>query len=59
MQTSFEADVWHKFKKAYGYADDTKIWHWQNIQTWQDHLTLQNNIDQLYQWSMIFHPKKC
>ena len=43
------------------YADDTKIWR--NIRTWQDHLTLQNDINQLYQWSvankMIFHPKKC
>ena len=43
------------------YADDTKIWR--NIQTWQDHLTLQNDITQLYEWSvankMMFHPKKC
>ena len=43
------------------YADDTKIWR--NIQTWQDHLTLQNDINQLYEWSvankMMFHPKKC
>jgi hypothetical protein len=43
------------------YADDTKIWR--NIQTWQDHLTLQDDIDKLYKWSyankMNFHPKKC
>ena len=43
------------------YADDTKIWR--NIRTWQDHLTLQNDINRLYQWSvankMNFHPKKC
>ena len=28
------------------YADDTKIWR--NIRTWQDHLTLQNDIYRLY-----------
>ena len=43
------------------YADDTKIWR--NIHTWQDHLTLQSDIDKLYEWSsankMNFHPRKC
>ena len=43
------------------YADDTKIWR--NIQSWNDHLVLQNDINALYNWSitnkMKFHPKKC
>ena len=35
------------------YADDAKIWR--NIQTWQDrqdHLTLQSDMNQLYEWSV-------
>ena len=36
---------------------------WRNIKTWQDHLTLQIDINPLHEWSvankMIFHPKKC
>ena len=43
------------------YADDTKIWR--RIETWNDHVTLQNDINELYKWSynnkMNFHPKKC
>ena len=43
------------------YADDTKIWR--KIMCWQDHITLQSDINALYQWSvtnkMKFHPKKC
>ena len=43
------------------YADDTKIWR--KIQTWNDHLILQHDIDRLHDWSlrnsMRFHPRKC
>ena len=43
------------------YADDTKIWR--VIHFSEDHFSLQNDIDNLYEWSNInlmrFHPKKC
>ena len=43
------------------YADDTKIWR--EITCDQDQLVLQNDIDRLYEWSVInkmnFHPQKC
>ena len=43
------------------YADDTKIWR--RIETWNDHLILQHDIDMLFEWSVInkmkFHPQKC
>ena len=43
------------------YADDTKIWR--KIETWNDYVSLQNDIDALYAWSvankMRFHPQKC
>ena len=43
------------------YADDTKIWR--EIRCYNDHLILQNDIDNLFQWSinnkMRFHPAKC
>ncbi len=43
------------------YADDTKIWR--KIINWEDHETLQKDIDALFQWSTVnkmkFHPKKC
>ena len=43
------------------YADDTKIWR--RIDSWNDHLVLQNDIDMLFNWSvtnkMNFHPRKC
>ena len=43
------------------YADDTKIWR--EIIDWEDHLVLQNDINQLQEWAnvnkMNFHPQKC
>ena len=43
------------------YADDTKIWR--EILSDQDQISLQNDIDKLYKWSvdngMNFHPDKC
>ena len=43
------------------YADDTKIWR--DICSYNDHFILQNDINNLYKWSienrMTFHPKKC
>lgn len=43
------------------YADDTKIWR--RIDSWNDHVILQNNIDALHNWSILnkmkFHPLKC
>ena len=43
------------------YADDTKIWR--EIIVWDDHLALQNDIDNLLRWAninkMTFHPQKC
>ena len=43
------------------YADDTKIWR--EIVISEDHFILQNDIDNLYKWSvdntMNFHPSKC
>ncbi|MCP4460429.1 MAG: reverse transcriptase family protein, partial [Cytophagales bacterium] len=43
------------------YADDTKIWR--RITMFSDHFILQNDINNLYDWSvrnkMVFHPKKC
>ena len=43
------------------YADDTKIWR--KIETWNDQLILQSDINALYEWSvknkMKFHPQKC
>ena len=43
------------------YADDTKIWR--EIIVWDDHLALQNDIENLLQWAnmnkMTFHPQKC
>ena len=43
------------------YADDTKIWR--TIRVWEDHETLQRDIDSLHVWSlrnrMNFHPSKC
>ena len=43
------------------YADDTKIWR--RIETWEDHLILQHDIDMLFEWSLLnkmtFHPMKC
>ena len=43
------------------YADDTKIWR--EIILDQDQISLQKDIDNLYQWStenkINFHPKKC
>ena len=43
------------------YADETKIW--QEIIYSEDHLTLQNDIDRLFDCSlknkMKFHPAKC
>ena len=43
------------------YADDTKIWH--EIITNEDHLILQNDINNLLDWAannnMTFHPQKC
>lgn len=43
------------------YADDTKIWR--RIESWNDHIILQNDIDLLHRWSIAnkikFHPKKC
>ena len=43
------------------YADDTKIWR--QINSIDDHIILQNDIDYLNQWSiankMKFHPSKC
>ena len=42
-------------------ADDTKIWR--EIIVWDDHLALQNDIDNLLRWAninkMTFHPQKC
>ena len=42
------------------YADDTKIWR--QIDSHEDHITLQRDIDYLYDWSkrnkMNFHPSK-
>ena len=42
------------------YADDTKIWR--KMETYEDHVTLQKDIDYLYDWSirnkMKFHPSK-
>ena len=43
------------------YADDTKIWR--EIINWDDHIMLQNDINNLLQWSIInkltFHQDKC
>ena len=43
------------------YADDTKIWR--EINGWEDHVALQNDITKLQEWANInkmkFHPKKC
>ena len=43
------------------YADDTKIWR--RIETWDDHLALQGDINALHNWSIMnkmkFHPLKC
>ena len=43
------------------YADDTKIWR--EITSDIDQIILQNDIDKLYEWSVInkmnFHPDKC
>ena len=43
------------------YADDTKIWR--QIESYSDHLILQNDINALLEWSnfnkMRFHPDKC
>ena len=43
------------------YADDTKIWR--EIHSESDHVTLQNDINYLLNWSiqnkMTFHPDKC
>ena len=43
------------------YADDTKIWR--RINSWEDHIALQRDIDALHKWSidnkMKFHPQKC
>ena len=43
------------------YADDTKIWR--EIIYSNDHFALQNDIDKLYDWSIVnkmkFHPSKC
>ena len=43
------------------YADDTKIWR--RITMYADHFKLQNDINNLFDWSvrnkMVFHPKKC
>ena len=42
------------------YADDTKIWR--SILKFEDHFALQNDINNLFNWSvknkMVFHPKK-
>ena len=43
------------------YADDTMIWR--RILKFEDHFALQNDINNLFNWSlknkMVFHPKKC
>ncbi|MCP4456783.1 MAG: hypothetical protein GY816_01955, partial [Cytophagales bacterium] len=43
------------------YADDTKIWR--RITMFSDHFILQNDINNLFDWSvrnrMVFHPDKC
>ena len=43
------------------YADDTKIWR--EINCWNDHQILQNDINSLHSWAAInkmkFHPHKC
>ena len=43
------------------YVDDTKIWR--EIIVWDDHLALQNDIENLLRWAtmnkMTFHPQKC
>ncbi len=43
------------------YADDTKIWR--RITMFSDHFILQNDINNLFDWSvrnkMVFHPNKC
>ena len=43
------------------YADDTKIWR--RITQFSDHFILQNDINNLFDWSvrnkMVFHPSKC
>ena len=43
------------------YADDTKIWR--RITQYSDHFILQNDINNLFDWSvrnrMVFHPSKC
>ena len=43
------------------YADDTKIWR--DIEYSSDHFALQNDINNLFNWSienkMSFHPSKC
>ena len=43
------------------YADDTKIWR--RINLYSDHHLLQNDINNLYEWSIrnkiVFHPDKC
>jgi hypothetical protein len=43
------------------YADDTKMWR--NINVWEDHEILQQDINALQKWSidneMKFHRKKC
>ena len=43
------------------YADDTKVWR--EINMFEDHIILQNDVDRLFNWSiknkMTFHPRKC
>ena len=43
------------------YADDTKIWR--EIIVWDDHLEIQNDIENLLRWAnmneITFHPQKC
>ena len=43
------------------YADDTKIWR--EMSSFADHLILQNDVNNLFEWSvrnkMRFHPAKC
>lgn len=43
------------------YADDTKIWR--KIESYSDHIVLQNDINALLEWSKVnkmnFHPDKC
>ena len=55
------SDVVSKDTNIALYADDTKIWR--RINSWDDHIALQKDIDALHKWSidnkMKFHPKKC